>query len=159
VENAAIDEKWLQAIENENNIFPGIETFAAFRTNGIASRTAMEPAVSENKQQYRDRLVETPSRTQLHIVMVCPEIVPFAKPGGLADMVAALALALEELGHRVSIVMPAYRQVFDAGIPLDASGIRVSATVGDRMQYAEVLTARIGREIKIYLIRADHYFD
>ena len=159
VESAAIDEKWLEGIENENNIFPGIETFAAFRTNGIAPHTAMVPAVSENKPEYRDRLVETPSRAQLHIVMVCPEIVPFAKTGGLADMAGALALALEELGHRVSIVLPAYRQVFDAGIALDESGIRVTTTVGERMQYAEVLTARIGRAIKIYLIRADHYFD
>jgi 1,4-alpha-glucan branching enzyme len=159
VEKAAVDEEWVERLENENNIFPGIETFAAFRTNGIAPRTVIQPVVSEDELEHRDRMVETPSPAQLHIVMVCPEILPFAKTGGLADMAGALVLALEELGHRVSIVMPAYRHVFRAGIPLYDSGIHVTATVDGRMQDAEVLTTTTGRAIKVYLIRADHYFD
>ena len=159
VEKAAVDEEWVERLENENNIFPGIETFAAFRTNGIAPRTVIQPVVSGDEPEHRDRMVETPSPAQLHIVMVCPEILPFAKTGGLADMAGALALALEELGHRVSIVMPAYRQVFRAGIPLYDSGIHVTATVDGRMQDAEVLTTTTGRAIKVYFIRADHYFD
>src|SRR4030095_312078 len=159
VEKAAVDEDWVERLENENKIFPGIETFAAFRTNGIAPRTVIQPVVSEDEPEHRDRIVETPFRAQLHIVMVCPEILPFAKTGGLADMAGALALALEELGHCVSIVMPAYRQVFRAGIPLYDSGIHVTATVDGRMQDAEVLTTTIGRAIKSYFVRADRYFD
>ena len=74
-------------------------------------------------------------------------------------MTGALALALEDLGHRVSIIMPAYRQVFRAGIPVQDSGIRVTATFAGRMEDSAVLTATIGRVIKIYFIRADRYFD
>jgi len=159
VENAAVDEESLDAIENENNIFSGIETFAAFRTNGIAARTVVKPVVSENEPEDRYRKVEAASRAQFHIVMVCPEIAPLAKTGGLADMAGALALALDELGHRVSVVVPAYRQVFHAGIPLQESGLRLRATVGGSMEDAEVLTATIGRAVNTYLIRADRYFD
>src|SRR5262249_51085269 len=91
--------------------------------------------------------------------MVCPEIVPFAKTGGLADMAGALAAALEELGHRVSVVMPAYRQVFRAGIPLEKSEIRLTASVGGLTQDSAVVTATIGRAIRVYFIGHDRYFD
>jgi starch synthase len=91
--------------------------------------------------------------------MVCPEIVPFAKTGGLADMAGSLALALEQLGHHVSLVMPAYRHVLRAGISIQQPGIRLTVPVEGRIEDAEVLTARIGRAIEVYLIRADRYFD
>src|SRR5262245_57435424 len=159
VENAAVDEEWLERIEKENNIFSRIETFGAFCANGIAQRTSIETVVSENQVEDRSRVVQSVRDARLHIVMVCSEIVPFAKTGGLADMTGALALALKELGHQVSIVIPAYRQVFRPGVPLQESGIRVTATVGDRIEDQAVLTGTIGGSIKIYLICADRYFD
>ena len=41
--------------------------------------------------------------------MVSSEARPFAKTGGLADVVGALPQALARLGHRVTIVLPKYR--------------------------------------------------
>jgi starch synthase len=55
--------------------------------------------------------------------------------------------------------MPAYRHVLRAGIPIHQPGMHVAASVGGRIEDAEVLTARIGRAIRVYLIRADRYFD
>ena len=43
--------------------------------------------------------------------MVASEAVPFAKTGGLADVVGALPRALVRLGHEVDVVMPRYRGV------------------------------------------------
>jgi starch synthase len=40
--------------------------------------------------------------------MVSSEAVPWAKTGGLADMVSALSIALANLGHDVKIVSPRY---------------------------------------------------
>ena len=40
--------------------------------------------------------------------MVAPEAAPFAKTGGLADVVGALPGALAELGHQVAVVLPRY---------------------------------------------------
>jgi starch synthase len=45
----------------------------------------------------------------MHIVMVTSECEPFAKTGGLADVVDALARALGRRGHRVDVVLPLYR--------------------------------------------------
>lgn len=44
----------------------------------------------------------------MKILMVTAEAVPYAKTGGLADMVSALALSLHRAGHDVRIVMPRY---------------------------------------------------
>ena len=43
--------------------------------------------------------------------MVSSEVVPFAKTGGLADVVGALATEFARLGHDVCVLLPAYRQV------------------------------------------------
>ncbi|MDR1178211.1 MAG: glycogen/starch synthase, partial [Spirochaetaceae bacterium] len=37
----------------------------------------------------------------MKILMCTSEAVPFAKTGGLADMVSALSLALAKLGHEI----------------------------------------------------------
>ncbi|MGE5125344.1 MAG: glycogen synthase GlgA [Betaproteobacteria bacterium] len=51
----------------------------------------------------------------LHIAFVTPEMGPFVKTGGLADISAALPKALVRLGHRVSVVLPRY-----SGVPFPA---------------------------------------
>ncbi len=47
----------------------------------------------------------------LTIVMVASEAVPFAKTGGLADVLGALPRALAGLGHRVTVFLPRYRDI------------------------------------------------
>lgn len=45
------------------------------------------------------------------ILMVASEAEPFAKTGGLADVVGSLPAALQALGHEVAVVMPRYRSI------------------------------------------------
>jgi starch synthase len=45
------------------------------------------------------------------ILMVASEAAPWAKVGGLADVVRALAAALREQGHEVAVVLPRYRGI------------------------------------------------
>jgi starch synthase len=49
-----------------------------------------------------------PTDQPLKIVMVSSEAVPFAKTGGLADVVGALSLEFAKLGHEVYLVIPRY---------------------------------------------------
>jgi starch synthase len=59
----------------------------------------------------------------MRILMVASEAIPFAKTGGLADVLGALPAALARLGHQVDVVIPRYR-----GISLhetDSGGARV----------------------------------
>src|SRR5205809_8037664 len=45
----------------------------------------------------------------LHVIIVAGECVPYAKAGGLADVIGALPLALEKLGLSVTVVIPRHR--------------------------------------------------
>jgi len=53
----------------------------------------------------------------MKILMVASEAAPFAKTGGLADVVGALPAALKERGQSVAVVIPAYRQNYYAQPP------------------------------------------
>jgi starch synthase len=47
----------------------------------------------------------------LKILMVASEAAPFAKTGGLADVVGSLPAALAALGHQVAVVLPRYAAI------------------------------------------------
>ncbi len=95
----------------------------------------------------------------MRIAMISPEVTPFAKTGGLADVAGTLAVALEHLGHEVSLVMPAHRSVLRGGFALEETSMRFSVPLADRHEEGAVLKARLGKNISAHLIRADRYFD
>lgn len=79
--------------------------------------------------------------SQLHILMVASEVSPWAKSGGLADVTGALPVALDELGHRVTTVMPRYR-----GLAVDgAARLDLTVSVG-AVSYAAVLYVAVVSE-------------
>ena len=47
----------------------------------------------------------------LRVLIVSPEVVPFAKTGGLADVTGALPKVLAQLGHQVKVLLPKYKMV------------------------------------------------
>lgn len=49
----------------------------------------------------------------MHIVFAASECVPFAKTGGLADVVGALPPELVKLGHEVTVYLPLYASVHE----------------------------------------------
>ena len=56
-------------------------------------------------------LPEQSAKDRLHVAFVTPEMVPYVKTGGLADVSAALPKALCRLGHQVTVVLPRFRQI------------------------------------------------
>ena len=69
----------------------------------------------------------------MRILMVASEAAPFAKTGGLADVVAGLPRALARLGHSVDVVIPRYRGIA-AGEPI----ARVTVPFGGQVVDATV---------------------
>jgi starch synthase len=48
----------------------------------------------------------------LHVAFVTPEMAPYVKSGGLADISASLPKALVRMGHRVTVVLPRYDSIW-----------------------------------------------
>jgi starch synthase len=59
--------------------------------------------------------------------MVASEAVPFAKTGGLADVIGALPRALRRLGHDVDVILPRYRGL--GGTPVASIPVALGAQV------------------------------
>ena len=95
----------------------------------------------------------------MKIAMISPEIVPFAKTGGLADVVGTLALALERRGHELSLIMPAYRSVLRGDFSLEETGEKCFVPISKRQEEGAILKTRLDDHGVVYLIRNDRYFD
>lgn len=99
------------------------------------------------------------SSGSLTVAMATPEVTPLAKTGGLGDVLGSLPLALDALGVRVFVVMPAYRQALDRlAVRAEACGT-LEVPVADRREPATVLRTTIQNGIPVFLIKADKYFD
>lgn len=95
----------------------------------------------------------------MKIAMIASEVTPFAKTGGLADVLGTLSVALARLGHEICVIAPAYRSVIHGGFAVHETSISLSVPVADRRLDAAVLEASIGNAVTVYFIRADQYFD
>lgn len=92
--------------------------------------------------------------------MATSEAVPFAKTGGLADVCGTLPAEIARLGHDVTLVLPAYRQVRQAGLPIERTGIELSIPIGRKTVAGTVLKSRLpDSDVPVYLIDQPGYFD
>jgi len=82
----------------------------------------------------------------MKIAMVASEVVPFAKTGGLADVLGALPLALEYCGHEIIVIMPGYKCITDAKLKISRVSQDVTASV-------------MGKNIKVFFIENKDYFN
>ena len=93
----------------------------------------------------------------MHVVMIAAEANPYAKTGGLADVVAALPRALMRRGIDVTVCLPAHRAARHA-LEDPAPGARLAAPVAGRTEAFEVLQVPEAA-VPTVLLRADRYFD
>jgi starch synthase len=97
----------------------------------------------------------------MKILMTASEAVPYAKTGGLADMVSSLSLALAKLGHDVRIVLPRYYMVDRRALTRleGAMGVRM----GSGEEWCAVYTADLPgappeNPVKVYFIEHEKFF-
>ena len=98
----------------------------------------------------------------MNILMISAEMAPFAKVGGLGDVVDALARALAAVGHDVRVVLPLYQDLDRErenitpikGLP--PLSLRVGQQVVD-IRYHRRGSAR--SSVKVYLVECAPLFD
>jgi starch synthase len=92
----------------------------------------------------------------MKILYVSPEIAPFAKTGGLADVAQALPKAVKELGHDIRTVMPKYLSVADQGLRMErATPFSVQTHNG---LHGAVLWQAENGSVPTYFIENEAYF-
>ena len=85
--------------------------------------------------------------------MVASEALPFAKTGGLADVLGSLPRALVRLGHDVDVLMPKYR-----GVPAGDAAGTVRVALGGGPATAAVSAVR-SDGVRTLFVDAPAYFD
>ena len=90
----------------------------------------------------------------LRILMVASEAVPFAKTGGLGDVVGALPLALARLGHEVTLVLPRYR-----GVAGGTTSGRDTVPLGGRTFDVTFVEHRLADRARAVLVECAELFD
>jgi starch synthase len=96
----------------------------------------------------------------MRVLEVASEAVPFAKTGGLADVAGSLPGALARLGCDVTLVLPAYREVFTHGLPIESTGIEFEVPIGTRRPIAHVHRCQLpNSSVTVLLVANDELFD
>ncbi len=99
----------------------------------------------------------------LRILFVSAEVSPFARTGGLGDVVGALPSALAAQGYEVRVVMPLYQGVRDRAFVMTPliEALRTPLAFGERTArvWQSVLdTNNETQPVPVYLIEQDDYF-
>jgi starch synthase len=96
----------------------------------------------------------------MKIVHVASEMFPYMKTGGLADAVGALAAALADNGHEVSVFIPGYRAALDHK---DAAGaarkLRLKVEMADDVFSGDVRMFSPRKNLRLFLICREEFFD
>jgi starch synthase len=96
----------------------------------------------------------------MYIVFAASEAVPFAKTGGLGDVLGALPRAIEREGHSAAVFLPGYRRALASGFPLKPTEFVVRVPIGSHTVEGRVIESALpGSGVKVYLIDQPHYFD
>lgn len=99
----------------------------------------------------------------MRILMASAEVAPFARVGGLSDVVGALSKDMAAAGHDVSVFLPKYAAIDDSKFGVEpVEGFEaIEVPAGDRVETVGLYRCPMpgGESVKVYLVRHDGYFD
>ena len=96
----------------------------------------------------------------MHIVFAASEAVPFAKTGGLADVVGALPREVAKLGYEVSVYLPLYASVrphLEKELQYVSRSITIPFPHGNR--FAGIVDGGVRDGVRFYFVDCPEFFD
>ena len=94
----------------------------------------------------------------LRVLVVAAEGVPYAKTGGLADVIGALPRALKRLGHDVRVVLPGYQSIDRERWHLHTAVEDVAVPMDATTEHVRILATPEGAEVPVYFVDSERYF-
>ena len=95
----------------------------------------------------------------MDILFAASELSPFAKVGGLADVVAALGKALRQLGHKVTLAMPRFPPLERGGLLVARRLTPLTFPMGQQQVEVTVYDGRLGSGVELLLFDAPGLYD
>src|SRR5689334_5050318 len=95
----------------------------------------------------------------MKILLASSEVHPYAKTGGLADMVGALAKTLARLGHQVGVVTPLYQAVLEQFPQIRPAEWRFDLPLGSLKVQAGLFTLEPLERLTVYFVHKPEFFD
>ena len=97
---------------------------------------------------------------KLKILFVSPEVAPYSKVGGLADVAWALPRALREMGHDVRIITPKFGLIDDSKYDFEMVMNQLAIEAGqDKKIICNVKQGIIPGDIPVYLLENEEYYE
>jgi len=95
----------------------------------------------------------------MNIVFAASECTPWAKTGGLADVVSGLSKVLSALGHKVTVYIPYYRQVAKAvpQPPVVLESVTIPFSYYNR--FARIVDGGKANGVQVYFVDCPELFD
>lgn len=95
----------------------------------------------------------------LTILLMATEAAPFAKAGGVADVMGGLPRDLAALGHDVRLCLPRYRAIDPASWGLEDTGVARTIYLGSAAYHTRILRTTLpGSPVTVYLLDNDDLF-
>src|SRR6266404_2694442 len=95
----------------------------------------------------------------MKIFFAASEMAPYAKTGGLGDVVSALPRALCQLGHEVTCCLPFYRAAQEVARDAKPIGLTLQIPLGSRTVTGDVLELKQPDGVRVLFVRRDEFFD
>jgi starch synthase len=93
----------------------------------------------------------------MKVLIASPELYPFVKTGGLADVTGALPKTLRKLGAEVRVILPKHKGVEELGLPMQYRNYRISCQVSQAIVDAEIVVSEYDG-VPAYLVEKDEYY-
>lgn len=95
----------------------------------------------------------------LRVWFLAPEVAPFAKTGGLADVAGSLPGALKKLGVDVGVALPLYRMVREGDFPIRRVYRGLKVPLGRETLECDILETATDQGVPVFLFDRGDLFD
>lgn len=95
----------------------------------------------------------------MRVLMITPEATPFAKTGGLGEVLAALPAELADLGLEVDVLLPKYRGINPETFPIAETGHAMSLTLNAKAVRAKMWMLEMKKGLRYLFLECDQYYD
>ncbi len=94
------------------------------------------------------------------VLLAAPEVLGFAKTGGLADVIDSLPRALARRGHTCAVLVPLYRSARTGPAPLEPTELHFAVPVGKRTVPGRLWRSRLpNSSVPVYLVEQPDYYE